>query len=216
MNRIWKTIALAMLWLASAAHAEGPSVIEMPTARFATGDDPARARPEFDDSSWPVLSTLKNFEKQGFEGYDGYAWYRIHVRIPSSLRTTVRWDHRLRVYLSSIDDVDETFLNGTKIGAMGQMPEDPRGYSTRWNGIRTYYVDLASNLVRWDADNVIAIRLYDGSGGGGFSFCCMNIVTPMISGQMPMSAKSGGVQGIRPNRLKIVVGSGAERSLIQP
>ncbi len=168
MNRIWKTIALAMLSLASAAHAEGPSVIEMPTARFATGDDPARARPEFDDSSWPVLSTLKHFEKQGFEGYDGYAWYRIHVRIPSSLRTTVRWDHRLRVYLSSIDDVDETFLNGTKIGAMGQMPEDPRGYSTRWNGIRTYYVDLASDLVRWDADNVIAIRLYDGSGGGGF------------------------------------------------
>jgi alpha-galactosidase len=145
-----------------------PAVIEMPSAKFAIGDDPARAKPEFDDSAWVTLSTLKNYEKQGFDGYDGFSWYRFHVNIPSSLRTTVRWDHRLRVYLSSVDDVDETFLNGQKIGSMGQMPEDPRGYSTRWNGIRTYFVDVASGLVRWDQDNVIAVRVYDGSGGGGF------------------------------------------------
>jgi hypothetical protein len=165
----WLRLAFA-LWLVSSgtAFAESGSVIEMPTAKFALGDDPARARPEFDDSAWVKLSTLKNYEKQGFDGYDGYSWYRFHVNIPSSLRKTVRWDHRLRIYLSSIDDVDESFLNGVKIGAMGQMPEDPRGYSTRWNGIRTYYVDLASGLVRWDADNVIAVRVYDGSGGGGF------------------------------------------------
>jgi alpha-galactosidase len=150
------------------ASAQVAAVIEMPTAKFAIGDDPARARPEFDDSAWVTLSTLKNYEKQGFDGYDGYSWYRFHVKIPSSLRTTVRWDHRLRVYLSSVDDVDETFLNGEKIGSMGQMPEDPRGYSTRWNGIRTYYVDIASGLVHWDEDNVIAVRVYDGSGGGGF------------------------------------------------
>ena len=168
MNKRVRAYLLACLFVMPCVHADVAAVIEMPSAKFATGDDMARVRPEFDDSHWVTLSTLKNYEKQGFENYDGYSWYRFHVNIPSSLRTTVRWDHRLRIYLSSVDDVDETFLNGAKIGAMGQFPDDPRGYSTRWNGIRTYYVDLASNLVRWDADNVIAVRVFDGSGGGGF------------------------------------------------
>ena len=158
--------AVVFAWMGSVVAA--PGVIELPEARFATGDDPARADPAFDDSHWVVLSTLANYEKQGFPDYDGYSWYRFHVRIPSSLKASVRWPQRLHLYLSSVDDVDETYLNGVKIGAMGQMPEDPRGYATRWNALRNYYVDVATGLVHWDEDNVIAVRVYDGSGGGGF------------------------------------------------
>jgi hypothetical protein len=164
LKMILGALALALM---QAAHAV-PGVIELPEARFATGDDPARADPAFDDSRWVVLSTLANYEKQGFPDYDGYSWYRFHVRIPSSLKASVRWPQRLHLYLSSVDDVDETYLNGVKIGGMGQMPEDPRGYATRWNGLRNYYVDIATGLVHWDEDNVIAVRVYDGSGGGGF------------------------------------------------
>ena len=150
------------------ASAAGAAVIELPKARFALGDDPARAQPSFDDSQWIELSTLSNYEKQGFPAYDGFSWYRIHVRIPSSLKAGAGWPHRLRVYLSSIDDVDESFLNGTRIGGMGRFPDDPHGYDTRWNGLRNYFVPLDDGLVRWDEDNVIAVRVYDGSGGGGF------------------------------------------------
>ncbi len=160
--------ALVLIAFQVSAQATSPAVIELPRALFATGDDPARARPEFDDSHWADLSTLANYEKQGFPGYDGYSWYRFHVRIPSSLKSSVRWPQRLHLYLSSIDDVDETFLNGVRIGQMGQFPDDPRLYATRWNGLRDYYVDVATGLVRWDEDNVIAVRVYDGSGGGGF------------------------------------------------
>ena len=158
-------VALAFCGMLQAAPAR---TIELPRALFATGDDPARADPNFDDRRWVEISTLANYEKQGFPAYDGYSWYRFHVRLPSSLKAGVRWPQRLHLYLSSIDDVDETFLNGRKIGSMGQMPDDPRGYATRWNGLRDYYVDVASGLVHWDADNVIAVRVYDGSGGGGF------------------------------------------------
>ena len=61
-----------------------------------------------------------------------------------------------------------------------------------------------------------------GSGGGGLSFIWNHMVTPMMSGQMPSirngpsSGSVAGSHGISPNRLKIVVGSGAARSLIQP
>ncbi len=165
-----KIIAALLLTLcaASTVLAGAPERIGLPLARFATGDDPARSRVDFDDSGWKTLSTLRNYEQQGFEGYDGWSWYRIHVTIPSALRTTVHWQQRLRIYLSSIDDVDETFLNGVKIGQTGHLPGDAEAYDTMWQALREYFVDLTSGLVRWDADNVIAIRVYDGSGGGGF------------------------------------------------
>ncbi len=142
--------------------------LELPRARFATGDDSARSRPDFDDRSWKEISTLANYETQGFAGYDGWSWYRIHVVIPTSLREHARWRQRLTVYLSGIDDVDETWFNGVKIGKTGQFPSDSGGYDTRWTTPRSYHVDLATGLIRWDRDNVIAIRVYDGDGGGGF------------------------------------------------
>src|SRR5436309_630390 len=61
-----------------------------------------------------------------------------------------------------------------------------------------------------------------GSGGGGLSFICSHIVTPMISGHGPRcrngptTGSTVGSNGKSPNRLKTVSGSGAERSLIQP
>ena len=62
-----------------------------------------------------------------------------------------------------------------------------------------------------------------GSGGVGLSFICTHIVTPMMIGQMPRCRNgpmhrhdASGSNGISPNRLKRLVGSGAERSLIQP
>src|SRR5258708_33936226 len=64
------------------------------------------------------------------------------------------------------------------------------------------------------------IRACTGSTGCGLSFCCRYIVTPMIKGQAPIATKlaiaSGGVNGNRPNRLTKVVGSGADKSWIQP
>src|SRR6266478_6297594 len=61
-----------------------------------------------------------------------------------------------------------------------------------------------------------------GSGGVGLSFIWNHMVTPMTSGQAPIQRKDPiigicvGSKGINPNRLKTLVGSGADRSLIQP
>ena len=55
-----------------------------------------------------------------------------------------------------------------------------------------------------------------GSVGCGLSLVCSHMVKPMISGQTPIIRKCGGVKGSSPNRLTMLVGSGAERSWIQP
>lgn len=155
------------LCTALAAAAESPK-IELPTARFATGDDPRWKAPEFDDRDWKVLSTSQYYEQQGFAGYDGYSWYRIHVTLPAAFQRSSQWQERLNVFLSAIDDADETYFNGVLIGKTGRMPQDPGGYSGQWQALRNYHVDLRTPVVRWDQDNVLAIRVYDGTGGGGF------------------------------------------------
>ena len=74
---------------------------------------------------------------------------------------------------------------------------------------------LASMTVK-TSGRIMNIFACTGSAGCGFSFCWNHMVAPMISGQTPIIISSGGCQGIRPKRLKMVVGSGADRSLIQP
>ena len=61
-----------------------------------------------------------------------------------------------------------------------------------------------------------------GSVGAGFSFCCIHMVMPIRIGSTPiekmarMLPTSGVPQGSSPNRFRIELGSGADRSLIQP
>ena len=60
------------------------------------------------------------------------------------------------------------------------------------------------------------------SVGAGFSFCCSHMEMPRMIGQTPIERMpstlvwSGAAKGSRPKRLRIEVGSGAERSWIQP
>src|SRR6185437_1231484 len=61
-----------------------------------------------------------------------------------------------------------------------------------------------------------------GSGGAGLSFICAHMVTPMISGHKPKcrneptTGRMVGSYGISPNSVNTLVGSGADRSWIQP
>ena len=44
--------------------------------------------------------------------YDGYAWYRVMVNIPSGLKKMARKYGKLTLRLARIDDVDFTYFNG--------------------------------------------------------------------------------------------------------
>jgi phosphoserine phosphatase RsbU/P len=47
--------------------------------RFHTGDNPAWAEPNFDDSQWQLLRSDEDWGRQGYKGYGGFAWYRFSV-----------------------------------------------------------------------------------------------------------------------------------------
>lgn len=142
--------------------------INMAEARFKTGDNKSYSQPGFDDSKWQMLKTNETWEGQGYKDYDGYAWYRIHVDIPLSLKNSSFWKDSLRINLAKIDDADEIYFNGVMIHKDGAFPSDPGGYVTKWFETRELHLGTNDSLIRWDADNVIAVKVYDGGGQGGF------------------------------------------------
>lgn len=158
-------LLLALLLLSSCAGLA--QKITFTTAKFITGDDAARAAKDFNDDGWKTIQLNEIWENQGYEGYNGYAWYRIHFVLPSSLKQKAKLQEDLAFFLAKIDDADITYLNGVEIGRMGTMPEGGKEYITEWNRDRHYTVKPNNPALHWDAENVLAIRVYDDNGGGG-------------------------------------------------
>ena len=154
---VMAAVLLGCMTLASAQ-------VSVSEGRFQKGDDPAWSKAAFDDSGWQVLSLEKDWNKQGIRNSNNFAWYRIHIVIPSSLKKGST--DKVLLDLGPIDDSDETWLNGVKVGKTGTMPEDPAGYAGEWEKPRHYVVE--PKLVKWDKDNVIAVRVYNGGDPGGF------------------------------------------------
>jgi hypothetical protein len=127
--------------------------------KFSIGDDSTWASPSFDDKDWETIGVPGYWEHQGYVGYDGFAWYRKKLFLPS-----VSNKQTLFLHLGHIDDVDEVYLNGQLIGKTGEFPPN---YVTAYNWDRDYIIPIG--LLRQNGDNIIAIRVYDAEGDGGFS-----------------------------------------------
>ena len=160
-------ISMMMVAVQSVCLAQNKGSIPLLQARFITGNNEAYKLEGYDDTKWELQKPGEVWQAQGHENYHGYAWYRIHVTLPSSIKNNAFWKDSLRIFLAHVNDVDETFLNGTVIGHIGSFPEEAGGYISKWPAVREYHIALTSNLIKWDADNVIAIRVFDGGGTGG-------------------------------------------------
>jgi cephalosporin-C deacetylase len=130
--------------------------------RFNTGDDQAWAEPGFDDSSWRMMEAGTGWENQGLGTYDGFAWYRQQVMVPESLKKEANQYGGLVLYLGRIDDCDISYWNGEVIGQTGKMPPE---YETGYGENRAYAIP--ADKVQWGEVNTMAVRVYDGGGGGG-------------------------------------------------
>jgi hypothetical protein len=131
------------------------------TWKFVTGDDPSWSEPGFDDAAWEDRVVPDDWNATAQARYDGFAWYRKTFTLPA--RPAGLPDSAVIAALGFIDDADVTYLNGTQIGRTGGFPP---AFDAEWDVPREYYP--ADGLLRWGATNVLAVRMYDGTGGGGF------------------------------------------------
>ncbi len=130
--------------------------------KFKTGDNLAWAWSEYDDSAWETIEAGTDWENQGHGTYDGFAWYRQKVFIPEDLREEAAENGGLILRLARIDDSDVTYFNGQILGSTGGLPPE---YESGYGDLRAYEIPM--DRIGWNAQNTIAIRVYDGGGGGG-------------------------------------------------
>lgn len=112
------------------------------------------ADPSTSTADWKQMELPQQIETAGLL-IDGAIWFRKVVELPAS------WSGKdLVLNLPPIDDYDTTYFNGTKIGSIGR--ETPNSYMVP----RKYVVP--GSLVH-PRRNVIAVRVFDSAGEGGFS-----------------------------------------------
>lgn len=105
----------------------------------------------FDDSKWPTMKLPGLWEYQGIglDALDGVVWFRKVVVIKDEDA-----GKPAKLDLGKIDDSDETYVNGTKVGSAKNQSATNRHY------------DIPAGVLK-GGKNVIAIRIEDTGGGGG-------------------------------------------------
>jgi sialate O-acetylesterase len=109
------------------------------------------AQKNYVDSTWREMKLPTLWEQTPVGNFDGVVWFRKQVVIPSDWK-----GKELTLQLGPIDDMDETFVNGQKVGQ----------YLTEgfWSTNRIYKVP---GSISKDSILQIAVRVIDLQGGGG-------------------------------------------------
>lgn len=157
--RIIILLAIPVIFSMKSVYAESQKeIINLEGSwKFTIGDNPDWSNPNYDDKDWENISVPNSWEVNGFEDYNGFAWYRKSFSIKEKLN-----EEFVYLYLGRIDDADEVYLNGKLIGSLGIMPPNP---TTAYNIERKYAIPV--NLLNINSINHIAIRVYDYYNEGG-------------------------------------------------
>jgi hypothetical protein len=143
--------------------------------KFTTGDHQECLQPGFDDSGWKSVTIDKNWELQGYDLYDGFAWYRVKVFIPSQLKKKAFLKDSLLIALGKINNYDHSYLNGELLGINGKTvipgSKPDESFNKKPKDIldiqRDYILPVNDPRIHWDQENIISIRVFDEGGMGG-------------------------------------------------
>jgi len=107
------------------------------------------ASPTLNATNWRTMYQPGDWEWQGLPQFDGVVWFRKEIDLPANVDLT-----DAKLLFINIDDADSTFVNGQFVG------------STDSNGVPRNY-QLPNGLLK-PGRNLIAVRIKDNRGGGGF------------------------------------------------
>ena len=108
------------------------------------------ADPAFEATGWATMKVPGHWEQnKALSDFDGTVWFRKEITLSSD-----QAGKPLTLALSQIDDRDTTWFNGVRVGSTDGYNK-PRAYT------------VPASLVK-AGRNVIAVRVEDTGGGGGF------------------------------------------------
>ena len=140
--------ATALAWIAALDPVQNRAWSQAPQAAWETVDVPA---------VW----------RKATPGLNGYSWYRCYVSLPDAWR-----GRELEIFAEPSDKAQEIYLNGVKVGGVGDFPPQ---FRSGLGGEERF--PAGGELLRFDRPNVFAIRIYDNLGRTGF-----NVAAPVIFG----------------------------------
>jgi hypothetical protein len=173
-----KNIIIILFALLLASCQRKINEIEIPLTsgwKFIQGDSAEYSEPGYNDSGWKNIGVDKIWEEQGYEPYDGFAWFRLKVTIPSKVYKEAYLQDSLKIFLGKINNFDQTFLNGKILGINGKTVEENtvldssflKAPTNLWDFERRYVISAKDPRIIWDKENVIAVRVFDQGGQGG-------------------------------------------------
>jgi sialate O-acetylesterase len=125
----------------------------------------------YDDAKWSTMPVPGLWESQpGLSRLDGVVWFRTEVELSAADLAG-----EATVHLGMIDDRDDTYLNGERIGGMN-------GWSTE----RSYRI---RNGLLKPGKNIIAVRVEDGGNGGGIYGDSSQLYLSSNSKRFPLSSQ---------------------------
>lgn len=108
-----------------------------------------RERTSYIDDEWKTMTLPQPIESAGLN-IDGVIWFRKNVDIPATAA-----NKKGTISIGPVDDSDETWINGVKVGGLKNQYAKPRIY------------EISSGILK-AGRNVIAVRVEDTGSRGGF------------------------------------------------
>ncbi|HOY97251.1 MAG TPA: sialate O-acetylesterase [Catalimonadaceae bacterium] len=101
------------------------------------------------ETDWKTMEIPNGWENAGLDGFDGIVWFRKEFTVSKQMAE----EKGVVLHLSTIDDLDSTWLNGVKIGGI------------KGHNIKREYV-IPDGLLK-EGKNVVSVQVLDWVGGGG-------------------------------------------------
>jgi beta-galactosidase len=150
--------------------------------KFREGDNPQWKNPDLNDVAWQTVKLPSTWEKHSNYLPDNvYGWYCRELTVPAELK-----GKDIIINVGKIDDADETYFNGVKVGGMGSFPPN---YTTAWDNLR--YYKIPHELIKYGVGNIIAVRVFDGIMGGGIYDEGKSIIEGPFESTCPGSSGAG-------------------------
>jgi diguanylate cyclase (GGDEF)-like protein len=172
----------ALLLLAAtsaAAQTAADSVALDGPWRFRQGDDAAWAHPGLDDGAWRTIAVPGEWETEIGE-YDGFAWYRREVVLPSGMHGAP-----VGIRFGTVGDAFELYWNGVMVASAGRLPPE------FVEGVTPILFLVPDSVLARAADgrHVLAVRVYNDYAYGG-------LMMPVRVGRYDVLAAQGSPRAV--------------------
>ena len=125
----------------------------------------------FDDSYWPKINVPGVWEQQALGNFDGVVWYRKSIILNEEFASK-----EALLELAMINDSDDTYVNGIKVGGMSLQYKEKRKY-------------IIPEGILKKGENLIAVRVTDIGGNGGIYGDSSEVKISVPSGSVSLAGE---------------------------